>query len=655
MRPRLKLKLLVVVALGSACEEPAAPVPCEAVLPDHKLHVGESAQVALCFASEALPLTYAAGTTDPAIVSVEVSSRTVVMSAEGVGQVIATFTATDVNGKMATQNTRVIVPNRPPEQVAELPITEIPLWKVVELDLNDFIADPDREPLVFEVRSHDSEALEVDLRGDTLVVHAIKRGETTLDIVAADPHGETLALPQAPLVRAPLAYVTQGSHSRHSDVPLIAGKPGLLRLFPVAESLGVPMPDVTARILQSDNKVLRRFSLSGTGSVPLEVDEGSLDKSLNMGIEPHYLLPGARLVIDIDETQDPTVVRRIEMPLNVVEMPELELTLVPIVLGSDRRAVETVAEIERNPKGHDLLYHMRTLLPVDDFVLRVHVPFYMSDNIDEQYQLINEMATLWAMEGSRGVYLGIVPSPIGQIGGQAFVNGPRAGWAVSRSRLIGHEMGHIFGLLHAPCGVSGADPNYPYKGGRIGVWGFDFTSGDLIGPGTPDIMSYCAPVWLGDYHFGRAIQTGLALGASPPDARREQVLAVQGRIDASRNPVLRPAFYTEGIPTRITGDTHEIAVHGVSGEVLSYRFAPDEIMDGPGGASFFHFIPVTWEEELSSITLTVPHGGVTRLDGSTDQPYSIVIRDGQVESITHGPPPVSSGAIVLFSRGIPRR
>lgn len=652
MRPLFRLTLPGMLAMASACDEPGPPIPCQAVLPDHSFHVGESARVAPCFTSEALPLTYSAMTTDPAIVSVEVSGLTVVMSAEGVGQAIASVTATDANGKTATQNMRVVVPNRAPALVADLPLAEIPLWNVVELDLNDHVADPDREPLVFEARPHDRAVLEVEMRGDTLVLYAIKRGETGLDIVATDPQNEALALPHVTRVGSPSAYITQGSHSRDGDAPLVAGKPGLMRLFLVTDSFGVSSPDVTARILHEDGKVLERM-LAGTGSVPADIDEGRLDRSYNLEIEPHHLLPNARLLIDIPETRDPDMARRIEMPLNVAEMPVLELTLVPVVFGSDRRAVETVAEIERNPEGHSLLYRMRTLLPVDDLVLRVHEPFY-----GNQDNLIREMAALWVMEGQRGIYLGIIPEPIGGgLLGQAYVFGPRAGFAIRSGEVIAHEMGHIFGLYHAPCGTSNPDPDYPNGDGTIGIWGYDFASGDLIRPVTYDLMSYCDPTWIGDYHFDRAIQGRISIGAAPPNVRREQVLAVQGRIDARGSPVLKPAFYTEGIPTRITGDTHEIAAFGTDGELFSYRFAPAEIMDGPGGASFFHLIPVTWgDEELTSIAFTAPNGEVSRLDRSTDHPYSIVMRDGQVESISYGPPPpVNSGARVLFSRGIPRR
>ena len=37
-----------------------------------------------------------------------------------------------------------------------------------------------------------------------------------------------------------------------------------------------------------------------------------------------------------------------------------------------------------------------------------------------------------------------------------------------------HELGHGQGLRHAPCGnPAGPDPDYPYAGAKIGVWGYD--------------------------------------------------------------------------------------------------------------------------------------------------------------------------------------
>jgi hypothetical protein len=66
-----------------------------------------------------------------------------------------------------------------------------------------------------------------------------------------------------------------------------------------------------------------------------------------------------------------------------------------------------------------------------------------------------------------------------------------------------HEVGHSLGRGHAPCGVSG-DPSFPYRGARIGVWGYDLLHGDLMDPGDwRDMMSYCDPQWISDYNYVR--------------------------------------------------------------------------------------------------------------------------------------------------------
>ena len=636
----LPISLAGVLALTVACDEPGPPVPCEgAVLPDVQLHVGESSRVVVCFSSDALPLVYATTTSDPGIVGVEVAGRTVEMTATGQGQAVVSVTATDANGKNARQIMRVVVPNRAPVQVAELPLLGIPLWNVVALDLNDYIADPDSDALTFQLRTRGEQAVKAEVRGDSLVVHAVKLAATThLDIKATDPLGESLSLDVTTTVGPAIAYLTQGSHARHSDVPLVAGKQALMRLFLVTDSFGVAVPGVAASILDRAGNLLRSFKLrtGGMTSLPQEIDESRLDRSFAERIGPEYLVPGARLVVDIERTKDPAVTRRIEKPLNVVQMPVLDLTLVPVVMGDNDAAVQTVAEIERDPLNHPLLAHMRTLLPVDTVVLRSHLPFHVSDDFFEQLELIGSLAAIWEMEGRRGVYLGIIPEPIGfGLLGQAFgPRGPRVAYSVRRSSIIGHEMGHVFGLLHAPCGTTAhVDDSYPYPHGQIGVWGYNFTSEDLVRPQTSDMMGYCRPVWLSDYNYRLAIQTRLDEPQRSPPAQgeRQHVLAVQGSIDANGNAILQRAFYINGAPTRISGESHRVAGSGPGGELFSYSFAPDEIMDGPGGASFFHLIPVRWrEEELSTITFTAPGGRMARLNVDTGVGDPVVERDGQV-------------------------
>ena len=66
-----------------------------------------------------------------------------------------------------------------------------------------------------------------------------------------------------------------------------------------------------------------------------------------------------------------------------------------------------------------------------------------------------------------------------------------------------HEVGHAHGRNHAPCEVMDADQSYPYDGGTIGDWGYDFATKTLLDPAGKmrDMMGYCSPVWISDYTY----------------------------------------------------------------------------------------------------------------------------------------------------------
>jgi hypothetical protein len=74
------------------------------------------------------------------------------------------------------------------------------------------------------------------------------------------------------------------------------------------------------------------------------------------------------------------------------------------------------------------------------------------------------------------------------------------------------ELAHTLGREHAPCGnPAGLDTKYPYPLGRIGVWGYDVLTRDLIDPASKyrDYLSYCTPIWTSDYSFA-AMFKGIA-------------------------------------------------------------------------------------------------------------------------------------------------
>lgn len=68
---------------------------------------------------------------------------------------------------------------------------------------------------------------------------------------------------------------------------------------------------------------------------------------------------------------------------------------------------------------------------------------------------------------------------------------------------MAHEVGHAHGREHAPCGgAQGVDPDFPYAGGIIGVWGYDILEKTLISPTRGrDMMGYCPNEWVSDYTF----------------------------------------------------------------------------------------------------------------------------------------------------------
>ncbi|MCS6902100.1 MAG: hypothetical protein RMJ98_20945 [Myxococcales bacterium] len=80
-----------------------------------------------------------------------------------------------------------------------------------------------------------------------------------------------------------------------------------------------------------------------------------------------------------------------------------------------------------------------------------------------------------------------------------------------------HEVGHAHRRTHAPCGPFGQlpdqiDPKFPYKTGKIGVWGYDLLDRTLKDPAKFfDFMGYCDPNWVSDYTFNALFQRVVAL------------------------------------------------------------------------------------------------------------------------------------------------
>jgi len=92
---------------------------------------------------------------------------------------------------------------------------------------------------------------------------------------------------------------------------------------------------------------------------------------------------------------------------------------------------------------------------------------------------------------------------------------PFIGWGINRTALtpvddqsaLAHEVGHVCGRPHAPCGGPAApDPWYPTYGSlgpaSIGEFGIDLETLDIMNPATyKDFMGYCGPKWISPYQY----------------------------------------------------------------------------------------------------------------------------------------------------------
>ena len=347
--------------------------------------------------------------------------------------------------------------------------------------------------------------------------------------------------------------------------PLVAGKPTAIRVYFEGATTGVPVTGFGVKLLPDGSPSAQTFPANtDLVNVPSPPTRENVGHSLNLLLPAQASYGFWKLSVSV-----------FEKPASGVG----QVAVKSVQLQFDQRALVPVRLVRMHYKGRGLDVAAPTMADfwqIADYVQRtwpVPLPGFcivresvevfdgaFSTQLDSDDPAeIGTTGTIWdileRLRASEGLpadvtYFGFYPNPAGANGG---AGGGRMMVAPNViPGLMAHELGHAYGLWHAPTPAfgptfGGTDTDFPRYGslpwGSIGEVGFDPQVGVAFAPTHFDFMGYDLPRWISPYQYQRlygligAPRPGPCSSLPPPGA------------------ILRPphqrhfdCYYVEGLP-----------------------------------------------------------------------------------------------------------
>lgn len=439
---------------------------------------------------------------------------------------------------------------------------------------------------------------------------------------------DQIEIDQVAVFQSVKVTVLDNAAPKTANAPIIAGRPGMIRFHARTIEKGVKRPAPLTGEVRVKTPGREDTVIGGIVRKLVSLDDGDLDSTFTYELPPEAFAVGTTVSFTLKDAAlpaDPGVTLPVENGELALEVKDtattLKVKIVPVRYSADgSKRTPDLSEKTLN-FYRDSLYKMYPVAKVDmtvrdtidwplavapdgdgwDNLLDQIIKLRRSDTVadDVYYAAVFTPAASVGQYCKAGCILGVAPaqmrSEVGLRVAMIVGFGSR-----SEGGTLSQEIAHAMGRWHAPCGrPANIDTDYPYDGARLGVWGWDPLTKDMIDPdgGHYDFMSYCNPVWVSDYTFKGLWEAADAVQKSKRPDPTPTTPTDPGTDPAPAPSGLGTVAFTRPSPSRFVAKQLTSLLVNARGELT--RGEPIDVVEEPTAAG--SETTVTFEDAIGNV------------------------------------------------------